>query len=235
MVQWNCKKVERCVFIMENKKNGTGKTVAIVILVLLVLGLGGYIVYDKTMTKESSESDGTVQTEKKVEEPTLLTNDEALEIGKDLYIKTRDIAYNQGNKMQVDTSVCYSNENGQMNQTTCSDFTVNKVSDVSFKNNFTTNGLKQYEQKATEYGGGGFVVYNGDYYIKPYKWGPFNGPWDTDATKFTVKQINENNIVLEATETFDTETINTTFTIAKENNQWKMDDYTDAGYLIWSR
>ena len=220
---------------MDNEKKGTGKTIAIIVLVLLVLGMGGYIVYDKTVIKQNNESDKNVQTEKKLEEPSLLTNDEALETGKNLYIKTRDIAYNQGNEMKVDTNVCYSYENEQMTQTTCNDFTFNKVTDTSFKNDFTAKGLKQYEQKATEYGGGGFVIYNGDYYIKPYKWGPFNGPWDTDATKITVKEINEDNILLEATETFDAETINTTFTIVKENNQWKMDDYTDAGYLIWSK
>ena len=38
-----------------------------------------------------------------------------------------------------------------------------------------------------------------------------------------------------ATETFDNETIDTTFTIAKENGTWKIDDYTDAGYLMWSK
>ena len=216
------------------EKKSTEKTIAIVILVLLVLGLSGYIVYDKMLSSEGIDTKKTIETENStVEQPKLLTNDEAIAIGQDLYIKTRDIAYNQGQKLQVDKSNCYVEENGQVVKAACDDFTLNKVIDVSFKNNFTTKGLKQYEQNAVDYGGGGFVIYNGDYYIKEYKWGPFDGPWDTNATKISVKEINENNIVFVATETFGTKLMNTTFTIAKENNQWKMDDYTDAGYLVW--
>ena len=40
---------------MENKKNGKGMVIAVVILFLLVLGLGGFIVYDKIYSKSSSE------------------------------------------------------------------------------------------------------------------------------------------------------------------------------------
>ena len=226
---------------MENK-NGKGKTIAIVILVVLLLGALGYIVYDKAFTKEETKDEVTTskKTEEVVKEPQLLTSEEALSIGKDLYIKTRDIAYNQSGNMQVDENVCYAYENNQMKQVVCGDFPINKVTDVSFKNNFTAKGLKQYEEKATEYGGGGFIVYNNDYYIASYKFGPFDGLWNTDAVKFEVKQINENIITLEATETFGDDVgeplnlIKTSFTIAKENGNWKMDDYTDAGYLCWS-
>lgn len=226
---------------MENKeKNGKGKNIVIVFLVLIILGLSGYIVYDKFFKKEEKENKENIKAEEKVKEPTLLTNDDALNIGKELYIKTRDIAYNHGviansEKMTIDTNNCYSNENGSMTKTTCDDFTFNKVLDNSFKENFTAKGLQQYEESAVEFGGGGFAIYNNEYYIKPYKWGPFNGPYDIAKTKITVKEINENTITLEATETFGDETINTTFTIAKINNQWKMDDYTDAAKLMWSK
>ena len=56
-------------FFMENKS--TGKTVVIIILVLLVLGLGGYIVYDKMLSKESAETKESAKTEKKVENQTI--------------------------------------------------------------------------------------------------------------------------------------------------------------------
>ncbi len=39
---------------MDNQNNGTGKTILIVILLLLVLGLTGYIVYDKVITTETN-------------------------------------------------------------------------------------------------------------------------------------------------------------------------------------
>ena len=49
------------------EKKSTGKTVVIVILLLALLGLGGYVVYDKFINvKESEESD--VKEEAKVEE-----------------------------------------------------------------------------------------------------------------------------------------------------------------------
>lgn len=44
---------------MENKSKG--KTIAIVILVLIVLGLAGYIVYDKVMDEKKNEEDKTTQ------------------------------------------------------------------------------------------------------------------------------------------------------------------------------
>ena len=47
------------------------KNFIIVILVLAVLGLGGFVVYDKVLTKETQEP---VKTEKKVEEQTKIEN-----------------------------------------------------------------------------------------------------------------------------------------------------------------
>ena len=40
---------------MENQKSGTGKTVAIVILLLAVIGLGGYVVYDKVISVDKTK------------------------------------------------------------------------------------------------------------------------------------------------------------------------------------
>ena len=52
----------------QNKKNGKGLISVVVILVLLVLGFGGYIVYDKVFNKETKEPE---KTETKVEDNTL--------------------------------------------------------------------------------------------------------------------------------------------------------------------
>lgn len=41
---------------MENQKKGTGKTVMIIILILLVIGLGGYIAYDKITNKDENKN-----------------------------------------------------------------------------------------------------------------------------------------------------------------------------------
>ncbi len=75
MVQCNWKKDRKVCFIVENKKS-TGKTVAIIILVLLVLGLGGYIAYDKVIVKESRETEEPIKTEKKVVDNSTSTQEE---------------------------------------------------------------------------------------------------------------------------------------------------------------
>lgn len=53
------------------EKKSTGKTVAIVILILMILGLGGYIAYDKLLTKETKEAEQTEATENKAEDNSL--------------------------------------------------------------------------------------------------------------------------------------------------------------------
>ena len=46
---------------MENQKNNSGLMVLIVILCLIVLGLGGYIVYDKVINKEKSTEQNSAE------------------------------------------------------------------------------------------------------------------------------------------------------------------------------
>lgn len=74
--------------------------VVIIALILLVLGLSGYIVYDKIFTKENEKIKEPVKTENKVEkQQKLLTNDEAISIGQGLYLKTRDLYIGQVMKL----------------------------------------------------------------------------------------------------------------------------------------
>lgn len=44
---------------MENKKNSKGLIVLVIILIICILGLGGYIVYDKLSTKPTQTTDNT--------------------------------------------------------------------------------------------------------------------------------------------------------------------------------
>lgn len=53
---------------MDNEKKGTGKTIAIIVLVLLILGLGGYIAYDKMLSKKTSETIETTKTKSVINE-----------------------------------------------------------------------------------------------------------------------------------------------------------------------
>lgn len=76
-------------FVMENQfessKKGKGTMVVIIALVLLVLGLSGYIVYDKMLTKESTETKEPAKAEK-VEAP----NEDLNEIANSLFEKTEN-------------------------------------------------------------------------------------------------------------------------------------------------
>ena len=229
---------------MENKKNSTGKTVTIVILIILLLGALGYIAYDKVFTKETKKPE---KTQTKVEEqPKLLSNEEALEIGKKLYLEARDNVYKYyGTVLSIDRNVCYTYINNQMEQQNCDTVDPSnlyyKVSDKDFKNIFTQNGINQFEKFMTIDHTGKFIIYNNDYYI----FGNISGQYtvDENVTKITVNKIEKDNIVFDVTETcFDLShyaeyeagnnqygtQINSIFKIVKENDVWKIEDYTDA-------
>ncbi len=73
---------------MENQKNNTGLIVLVIVLFLLVLGLGGYIIYDKVINKEKPIEQNNIidqqeesQTEQNsiVEQQERLTTDELLD------------------------------------------------------------------------------------------------------------------------------------------------------------
>lgn len=71
---------------MEKKKN---YTVIIVILALLVVGLGGYIVYDKMVTKESVNTENTKTNKENTEYKNDNNKNENEKTEDDNYIKTR--------------------------------------------------------------------------------------------------------------------------------------------------
>ena len=55
----------------QNKKSGKGLIPVVVVLVLLVLGLGGYIAYDKFSVTENGKTEKPTQTETQVEDNTI--------------------------------------------------------------------------------------------------------------------------------------------------------------------
>ncbi len=58
----------------KKQKSGKGLIALVVVLVLLVLGLGGYIAYDKVFTKESEKTEEPTQTETQVKNITVEEN-----------------------------------------------------------------------------------------------------------------------------------------------------------------
>lgn len=223
---------------MENKSKG--KVVVIVILVLMVLGLGGYIVYDKVLNKETSEP---VKAEKKdkTSNVNVLSQDEALKLGKERYEYIREGLYLCGYKqIKWDDSKLFAwTDTGKQTTGDLSYARITNIEDI--KSNLTThtylNWLKALDIKQE---GNEHYIYVGGCGISP--------DYAYDKFKIGVKDIQENSITYSVDEYFYTsdnngivEDINkaekytTDFEIVKENGTWKIKEYTDASNGYYNR
>ena len=226
------------------EKKSTGKTVIIVILLLAVIGLGGYIVYDKVFSLEKTKEESTK--EETNEDNVMLSGDLALALGKKLYENARNVAYNICALGSISVSdTCYYFNNGKMEQdSTCQKGEVPYylVVNTNYKNDFSNNGLKQYENYMQTQNAGKFAISNNAYYIRDGL-GDCQQGWSEKSFKIAVDNILNDKITFNVTERycdlghFDeceagnmkyAKDINTTFTIVKENNDWKIEDYTDS-------
>ena len=82
-----------------NKKKGKGSSVIIIILLLVILGLGGYIGYNKFLNKESKSNDtNEVKKEKKTEENTTEENTTEKNTTEEENKTTEDTKTNEENK-----------------------------------------------------------------------------------------------------------------------------------------
>ena len=77
---------------MEEKKKGKGLVVALVLFILISLGLGGYIVYDKVLTKEEVKTESN---EKKSDKKVEINKDSelVLKFDEDKVINHKDMDY----------------------------------------------------------------------------------------------------------------------------------------------
>ncbi len=238
------------------EKKSTGKTVVIIVLLLALLGLGGYVVYDKIALKEPQKFDST---EKKSEkQPNLLSNEEAIRIGQDLYLKTRDLYYGGVSKLMnnenydftwrensVDNYVV---ENGVATKTDiektdgCGLYKYPDEVAIAIKNLFTESGLDKFLDNELKYNKRWVVKDNSDNF---YMLGCLSRSGVISLDEITIKPTNigENNIsfivsdyMFEAGLDESEYNINSskatkldnTFKIVKENDSWKVEDYTDS-------
>lgn len=123
---------------MENKKNSKGLIVLVIILIICVLGLAGYIVYDKVLNKQTiNTNNNTSSTSKKIE------NTISNEPNKNNYINnntTEDIIKNFNKRIdevktgkEDKTLLCnLKNENNQFDVdcTKITDFNIKKIDKV---------------------------------------------------------------------------------------------------------
>jgi len=223
------------------EKKSKGKTVVIVILVLVILGLGGYIVYDKVLNKEVKEPVKTEKKDKVETKKDILSEDEALKLGKERYEYVRDGLFLCGYKqIKYDDSKLFGwNDNGKH---TTGDLDYAKITNIEdIKSNLTErtflNWIKALDIKQD----------GSDYYI--YVGGCGIGPdYPYDKFKIKVKDIQKDHITYSIEEYFYTmdnngiiEDINkakkytTDFEIVKENDMWKIKEYTDAEAGYYNR
>lgn len=209
------------------EKESKSKTIIIVILCLVVLGLGGYIVYDKYLTKE----DEVPMTPKEQEntEDNLLSKEEALTLGKERYKFVRDGLYLCGhNQVKWD-------ENGVLPEDEShSYFKITNIDDI--KSNLTEHAFIDWLNSQTP----NVKQYENDYYIDGGGCGG-DPTYAYNNEKIDVKEISENNISYSVEEYFYTsddngivqdinkaDKVTTTFELIKEDNKWKIKEYTDA-------
>lgn len=123
---------------MENKKNSKGLIVLVIILVLCVLGLAGYIVYDKVLNKQTINTNNNTSSTSKITENTISN-----EPNKNNYINnntTEDIIKNFNKRIdevktgkEDKTLLCnLKNENNQFDVdcTKITDFNIKKIDKV---------------------------------------------------------------------------------------------------------
>lgn len=225
---------------MESKS--TGKTVAIVILLLAVLGLGGYIIYDKALIKETKKTEKPTNMVEKKNDNDALNNDLALGLGQSLYSDAMDL-YNQCTVGDGNNMFYYSN--GKMRPATQNDGNNGTESNgwlyylisSDKTNKLTQNAADNYKKLK------GILFYENEYYVSD-GWGDCLQGRMSNLSKLLVKNISKNKIEYDVTEyycknlenydkcekndkTYLNE-IKTTFVITNENNKWKIDKYEDS-------
>ena len=210
------------------EKKSRGKNVVIVVLVLVVLGLVGYIVYDKFIVEDVNEP---IKVEKK-SKTSLLNKEEALKIGKERYEYVRDGLYSCGyEKVKTDANKGINVVDNTMvpgNQFL-------KIANIDeIKSNLTEHAYLDWVKEPY------IQKYENDYYIN-LECGE-RPDYARDEYQIEVKEIKENNIIYSISEYFYSvdgggnvvEDINKAeknvinFELVKEDNMWKIKEYTDV-------
>lgn len=227
-----------------------------IFLIIVIAALTGYIVYDKTFSKENEEEKTEIKEEIQNEEETvqeeketvvLLNNDEAIKIGKELYLKAKDLYICQLQKITgnysewFENSTQYSITNGvpsviASNSENYGFGYIKLKTDVSSKAKgiFTSEGLKNFlNQENTDNKGWVAQDNSGNLYCKDYL--SRSGYKELDEIGILVSKNEENEITFTVTDYMSTVmdssnvvSANNTFKIKKENDTWKIESYIDS-------
>lgn len=117
---------------MKNNKNSKGLIVLVIILIICILGLGGYIVYDKMLNKPTPTTDNTKSSttnSTKKNQNNYINNNTTEDIKKNFNKRIEEVKTGKEDK----TILCnLKNENNQINVdcTKITDFNIKKIDKV---------------------------------------------------------------------------------------------------------
>ncbi|MBR3199079.1 MAG: hypothetical protein IKG27_03595 [Bacilli bacterium] len=208
------------------------KNIIIVILLIIVIGLAGYIGYDKYLIKEEQIKTGneTLETTE-----TLLSKEEALAMGKEKYKYIRDGLYECGYtqiKTEENKKYSYTNTGMTIAGETGAYLKITNISEI--KNNLTNHGFSDwiYFMEIKKDGN--------DFYIN-YSDGCGGDPtYGYDKYEMIISKMTEDMVIYDITEKFykennneiseeidESENFKTKLILVKEDNTWKIDEYTN--------
>ena len=239
---------------MEKEKTGKGKNIVIVILILIILGLTGYIVYDKLVTDKKTVQKQEQTKKAQSQKVNIISQGEAIMVGKDLYKKSRDLSnwqfelFNNGSTDNKTDQKNYKIENGIATEMPEGEYSkiytkFNDTISKNIKDLFTTNGLNQFLNYQTSKNNSFIVKDNNDNFYLQKNVGGRLGYHVIDDFDIQVNKIEENSVTFTVSDYWfevgsdesdysksspDAAKIDNTFKIAKENDAWKVEDYTDS-------
>ena len=213
---------------MEEKS--TGKTVVIIILTILLIGALGYIVYDKVIVQKNEEP---TPTEKNIK-TNILSNEEALSLGKEKYEYIRNGMYMCGYKQLVLSQDAIPASTIGGDTTAGYNVTYREIANINdIKSNLTAEMFNQFVSSK-------LITHQDKYYIVDGCGG--DPTYAHTEYKIETKNIQEDSITYTITEYFynmdnsgnivedlnKAENYTATFAIIKENDNWKISQYEDA-------
>ena len=215
---------------MENQKKGKGKTILIVILIILLLGAVSYIAYDKMLDEKCMKTKEPEKTVKKDETANVMSEEEALKLGKEKYEYVREGLYICGyNQVKTDSNTKIEGVIDGLPK-----YKVTNISEI--KANLTTHAFSDW------------YYYNDvekqfDIYYMPTNCGNGGSLHAIDRYEIAVSSVSEDTIIYDIIEKSykfinneiiheidESANFKTKFVLIKDNSDiWKIDEYIDYG------
>lgn len=210
------------------------KNIVIVVLVLIIIIMGGSLFY-LNMNKDKVNNKCKVEEKEETKNENLLTQEEALSLGKEKYEYARDGLYSCGyTQVKIDESKFYTYTLDGMKTTGDSSDYYARITNINdIKSNLTFHGFIDWVIYMD------IKTFNNEFYFNSMGCG--EGPVHAkDNYEISVLKIYKDMIIYNVKEKFykinnsdvsdeidENSTVENRFVILKEDNVWKINEYTD--------